>query len=77
MELHNALTIIRLLIHFNMKYCKTTYTPLQARMALSKDGKDFLSNKTLYWRLAGALLLLTSTVQPDIAYVVSSLLRLL
>ena len=44
-------------------------TPMEINVKYKKDEEDLLDDPTLYWRLVGSLIYLTTT-QPDISYVV-------
>ncbi|CAN1802208.1 Retrovirus-related Pol polyprotein from transposon RE2 [Linum perenne] len=62
----------------NMVDCKPCQTPMEINLKLGKDQGDPISDPTLYRRLVGSLIYLSST-RPDLAYAVqvgcSSLVR--
>eukprot|EP00253_Pinus_taeda_P032596 PITA_32596 len=61
-----------LLERFRMEQCKTTATPLQQNLKLSSDDGTKQVDATLYRKLVGSLIYLTTT-RPDLAYFVSVL----
>ena len=61
-----------LLERFIMEQCKTTATPLQQNLKLSSDDGTKQVDATLYRKLVGSMIYLTTT-RPDLAYSVSVL----
>ncbi|CAN1787836.1 Retrovirus-related Pol polyprotein from transposon RE1 [Linum perenne] len=53
----------------NLEDCKSSPTPIELNLKLRKDDGDLLSDPSLYRRLVGSLIYLTS-IRPDVAYAV-------
>ena len=57
-----------------LKDTSSVDTPMEVNVKYRKDEVDLLDDPTLYWRLVGSLIYLTTT-QPDISYVVHQVIQ--